>query len=72
VTERPQLWVIAGPNGAGKSTLTERSFILDNTGACHTLLVTIDQGQVRHPSQHMQKCAKAAISLMPQHPGNRM
>jgi predicted ABC-type ATPase len=30
----------------------DRCFLLDNSGSRHRLLATIDQGQVRHQSQH--------------------
>jgi predicted ABC-type ATPase len=41
--------------------LADRTFILDNTGARHRLLVTINQGQVRHKSPRMPEWANAAI-----------
>jgi predicted ABC-type ATPase len=41
--------------------LAERTFILDNTSARHRLLVTIDQGHVRHKSPRMPEWANAAI-----------
>ncbi len=41
--------------------LAERAFIVDNTGARHRLLVTVDHGQLRHQSPRMPAWAKAAI-----------
>jgi len=41
--------------------LADRIFILDNTGARHRLLVTVDHGQLRHQSPGMPAWAKAAI-----------
>jgi len=41
--------------------IADRTFILDNTGPRHRLLVTIDRGQVRHRSPRMPEWAKAAI-----------
>jgi predicted ABC-type ATPase len=39
-----------------------RTFILDNTGARHRLLVTIDRGQIRHQSSRMPEWAMAAVA----------
>jgi predicted ABC-type ATPase len=39
-----------------------RTFILDNTGARHRLLVTIDRGQIRHRSSRMPEWAMAAVA----------
>jgi predicted ABC-type ATPase len=39
----------------------DRTFILDNTGIRHRLLLTIDQGQLRHQSPRMPAWATAVI-----------
>jgi predicted ABC-type ATPase len=41
--------------------IAERLFILDNTGARHRLLVTIDQGRTRHQSLHMPAWVKRVL-----------
>jgi predicted ABC-type ATPase len=39
----------------------ERVFILDNTGARHRLLVTINRGQIRHQSQRLPAWTRVVI-----------
>jgi predicted ABC-type ATPase len=41
--------------------LADRCFILDNTGHRHRLLITIDEGQVRHPSRFLPDWARRSV-----------
>jgi predicted ABC-type ATPase len=41
--------------------MTDRCFILDNTGNRHRLLVTIDEGRVRHASRRLPSWAQTVI-----------
>ena len=41
--------------------LADRIFILDNTGARHRLLATIDRAQIRHQSPHIPQWTMTAI-----------
>jgi len=44
--------------------LADRCFILDNSQSRHRLLVTIDQGKIRHPSRQLPGWAKKIIEAI--------
>lgn len=48
-------------NLSSACTLAERVFVLDNTGEKHRLLLSVEQGRVKHLSGNLPEWAKEAI-----------